>query len=72
MLVGPVEMGINRFVFQVTGTLISVHILTWWNAKGDPPDPGRIPVDDLIGVTVSAAKSHAAALNPSPCGRWFY
>jgi len=35
VLVGPVEMGINRFVFQ-----------------GDPPDPGRIPVDDLIGVTV--------------------
>lgn len=35
VLVGPVEIGVNRFVFQ-----------------GDPPDPSRIPPDDLMGVTV--------------------
>lgn len=35
VLVGPVEMGVNRFIFQA-----------------DPPDLTRIPVDDVIGVTV--------------------
>ena len=35
VLVGPVEMGVNRFIFQA-----------------DPPDHSRIPIDDVIGVTV--------------------
>lgn len=36
ILVGPIPVGVNKFVFQV-----------------DPPDPSRIPREDVLGVTVA-------------------
>ena len=35
LLVGPIPVGINKFVFEA-----------------DPPDTKRIPIDELLGVTV--------------------
>jgi len=34
VLLGPIKVGVNKFVFQV-----------------DPPDPSKIPKQDLLGVT---------------------
>ncbi|VDN39040.1 unnamed protein product [Dibothriocephalus latus] len=46
ILVGPVPVGRHQFVFEVT---IASNI---YGTQVDPPDPKKIPAEDLVGVTV--------------------
>lgn len=43
IMVGPIPVGINKFVFQVLLVLPS---------QADPPSWSKIPVHDIVGVTV--------------------
>lgn len=42
-MVGPIPVGVNKFVFQVLPALSS---------QADPPSWSKIPVHDIVGVTV--------------------
>lgn len=50
IMVGPVPVGINRFVFQVLYFVRSKNILIY--SQADAPDPRKIPPQDVLGVTV--------------------
>ncbi len=59
VLLGPVETGNYRFVFQVCfvrlqavflSSLSSSSVTT--NSQADAPDPALIPSKDIVGVTV--------------------
>ena len=52
-MVGPIPVGINKFVFQVIYKSIQIiPILCGINFQTESPNPSLIPESDLIGVTV--------------------
>lgn len=49
IMVGPIPVGINKFVFQVNSTLLYFY---FYILQTESPNPSLIPETDLVGVTV--------------------
>lgn len=56
-MLGPVKVGISKFVFQVSKfNIYPLLLLFYSNIQANPPDYSKIPKNDLLGVSVIILK----------------
>ena len=52
IMVGPIPKGINKFIFEVRASCWFVFRFADECEQAPSPDPSKIPMNDIIGVTV--------------------